>query len=130
MVALPSASTPIEAGCGSRLTATVTVRFFASATRSSTRWIGLFAAEPLLERERPEVIEVVVEVESLTDDVGSTERVRVVFDRVVVSRNAVAIVANRKNTRIVGKSELHQSVQGPKRLAHDGIAGRAISEYR
>ena len=33
---------PIEAGCGSRLTATLTVRFFASATRSSIRWNGLF----------------------------------------------------------------------------------------
>jgi hypothetical protein len=41
LVAAPSASMPMEAGCGRRLTATVTARFFASLTRSSRRLKGL-----------------------------------------------------------------------------------------
>src|SRR5579859_4798434 len=44
--------------------------------------------------------------------------------------NAIAIVAHRKNTRIVGESEFLQDVQCPKGFTYDGIARRAISEYR
>src|SRR5882672_11795180 len=42
-------------------------------------------------------------------------------------RNAIAIVAHGKNTRIVDESEFHQNIEGPARLAYDGIARSAIS---
>ena len=45
-------------------------------------------------------------------------------------RDSIAIMTHGENTRVVDESELHQDVQSPKGLAHDGIARRAISEYR
>src|SRR5258708_6214244 len=38
-------------------------------------------------------------------------------------------MAHGKNTRIVDEPQFHQNVEGPERLAHDGIARRAISEH-
>ena len=44
-------------------------------------------------------------------------------------RYSIAIMTHGKNTRVVDESEFHQDIQSPKRLAHDGIARRAIPEY-
>jgi hypothetical protein len=45
-------------------------------------------------------------------------------------RDAIAIMTHGENTRVIDESEFHQNIQGPKRLAYDGIARRAISDYR
>ena len=46
------------------------------------------------------------------------------------ARDAVKVMAHRKNARVVTESEFHQNVEGPERSAHDGITRRAISKYR
>ena len=46
------------------------------------------------------------------------------------ARDAVAVMAHRKDARVVSESEFNQNIEGPERSAHDGVTRRAISEYR
>ena len=46
------------------------------------------------------------------------------------SRNSIAVMPNRKNTRIVGETQFNKNFQRPQRPLRDRVAGSPVDFWR